>query len=35
MKNSVPLILPETEVQDLDTMTDWQLAEMKYKLIKG
>ena len=35
MKNSVPLILPETEVQDLDTMTDWQLAEMKYNLLKG
>lgn len=35
MKNSVPLILPETEVQDLDTMTDWQLAEMKFNLLKG
>jgi N-acylneuraminate cytidylyltransferase len=35
MKNSVPLILPETEVQDLDTMTDWQLAEMKFKLTRG
>jgi len=34
MKNSVPLILPETEVQDLDTMTDWQLAEMKFNLLK-
>jgi len=35
MKNSIPLILPETEVQDLDTMTDWQLAEMKFNLLKG
>lgn len=35
MKNSVPLILPETEVQDLDTMTDWQLAEMKFNLLKA
>lgn len=35
MKNCAPLILPETEVQDLDTMTDWQLAEMKFKLLKG
>ncbi len=34
MKNSVPLILPETEVQDLDTLTDWQLAEMKYNMLK-
>ena len=35
MKNCAPLILPETEVQDLDTMTDWQMAEMKFKLLKG
>ncbi|HCK24544.1 MAG TPA: pseudaminic acid cytidylyltransferase [Bacteroides graminisolvens] len=34
MKNSEPLILPETEVQDLDTMTDWELAEMKFNLLK-
>lgn len=33
MKNCLPLILPETEVQDLDTMTDWELAEMKYRFI--
>ena len=35
MKNSVPLILPETEVQDLDTLSDWQLADMKFNLLKG
>lgn len=34
MKNSIPMILPETEVQDLDTLTDWQLAEMKFNLLK-
>lgn len=34
MKNCIPLILPETEVQDLDTLTDWQLAEMKFDLLK-
>lgn len=34
-KKTVPLILSELEVQDLDTLTDWQLAEMKFKLIKG
>ena len=27
------IVLSELEVQDLDTMTDWQLAEIKYKLI--
>lgn len=34
-KRSVPLILSELEVQDLDTLTDWQLAEMKYKLTRN
>ena len=27
------LILDELEVQDIDTMTDWQLAELKYQLL--
>lgn len=31
--NTVGLILSELEVQDLDTLTDWQLAEMKYRLL--
>ena len=29
----VPLIMPETEVQDIDNMSDWKLAEIKYKLM--
>ncbi len=32
-RHTAPLILPELEVQDLDTETDWQLAEMKYNLL--
>lgn len=28
------IILSELEVQDLDTETDWKLAEIKYKLLK-
>ncbi|MDE7402207.1 MAG: pseudaminic acid cytidylyltransferase [Muribaculaceae bacterium] len=28
--DTLPIILPETEVQDLDTLTDWELAEIKY-----
>lgn len=32
--NIVPLILSETEVQDIDTEEDWKLAEMKYMLMK-
>lgn len=31
--NTEPLILSELEVQDLDTMVDWKLAEMKYELL--
>ena len=27
-----PLIISEMEVQDIDALTDWKLAEMKYKL---
>jgi N-acylneuraminate cytidylyltransferase len=33
-KRTKPLVLSELEVQDLDTETDWLLAEMKFKLIK-
>lgn len=27
--------MPETHVQDIDTQSDWELAEMKYRIIKG
>jgi N-acylneuraminate cytidylyltransferase len=33
-KRTSPLILSELEVQDLDTLTDWKLAEMKFKLTR-
>ncbi|OGN41697.1 MAG: pseudaminic acid cytidylyltransferase [Candidatus Yanofskybacteria bacterium RIFOXYD1_FULL_42_10] len=29
----VPIEIPETEAQDIDNETDWQIAEMKYKLL--
>lgn len=29
----VPIIVPETEVQDIDNPTDWKLAEIKYKMM--
>ncbi len=32
--NTIPLVLPESEVQDIDTESDWQIAEMKYRLMK-
>ena len=34
MENTVPYIIPETEVQDIDNETDWILAEQKYQLLK-
>lgn len=33
-ENTAPIVVSELEVQDLDTMTDWVLAEMKFKLLK-
>lgn len=30
-----PFFVPETEVQDIDNETDWHLAEIKYKFMKG
>lgn len=29
--NSVPMVIPESEVQDIDNEEDWQIAEIKYK----
>lgn len=29
----LPYELPETEVQDIDNMSDWQIAEMKYRFM--
>lgn len=31
--NTASIILDEDKVQDIDTLTDWKLAEMKYKLM--
>lgn len=33
--NTIPFILPEIEVQDIDTEADWKLAEMKYMMLYG
>lgn len=32
-KATVPLILPEEEVQDIDNFSDWAMAEMKYRMM--
>lgn len=33
--NTSSIVLTDDLVQDIDNMTDWKLAEMKYKLIHG
>ncbi len=35
MDNTVPLILPEMEIQDIDTEEDWELAQVKYRMRHG
>ena len=30
----VPLLLDEIEVQDIDNLTDWKLAEAKYRIMQ-
>jgi len=34
-KYTVPIIVPESEAQDIDNEEDWEIAEMKFKLIKN
>ncbi len=31
--DTVPMIVPEEEVQDIDSPSDWQIAEMKYRFM--
>ena len=33
-RNMIPMVLPALEVQDIDNETDWELAELKYELLK-
>lgn len=35
MDRTVPLILSEMEVQDIDTEEDWRMAETKFRLLQG
>lgn len=32
--NILPYVVPETEVQDIDNQTDWEIAELKYRYMK-
>lgn len=35
IKKTAPIIMPESEVQDIDTEEDWKVAEMKYRMMVG
>ena len=32
--NLLPYVVSEMEVQDIDNQTDWEIAEMKYRVMK-
>jgi N-acylneuraminate cytidylyltransferase len=32
--NILPMVVSEMEVQDIDNMTDWEIAEIKYRTMK-
>ena len=34
MEKTVPLVMSEMEIQDIDTEEDWRLAELKYRLLR-
>lgn len=34
-ENACPYILDEEKVQDIDTLDDWRIAEMKYNMLKS
>jgi len=33
-ENTIPIILSDTEVQDIDTLEDWAIAEIKYQILQ-
>lgn len=34
LANTAPVIMDEKEVQDIDTPEDWEMAEMKFRLLR-
>ena len=35
LPKAIPFIIPETEVQDIDNESDWEIAELKYKMLNN
>lgn len=34
-EHTIPLVVPESEVQDIDNEEDWKIAEMKYRILQS
>jgi len=34
-EHTIPIVVPESEVQDIDNEEDWKIAEMKYRIVSG
>lgn len=34
MQKTIPFVLPEEEVQDIDNESDWKIAEIKYRMMR-
>jgi N-acylneuraminate cytidylyltransferase len=34
-EHTIPIVVPESEVQDIDNEEDWKIAEMKYRIASG
>lgn len=34
-EHTVPIVVPESEVQDIDNEEDWKIAEMKFRVARG
>ena len=32
---TIPFIMPEERVQDIDTMSDWEIAEAKFRVLQA
>ena len=35
LPETAPIIMEDMEVQDIDTIADWEMAEIKYKIMRG
>ncbi len=34
-QNTLPIVIPESEAQDIDNEEDWKMAEIKFRMLRG